>query len=1372
MKKNYTTNYQKTKLLLCTLLAIFLVSSNNVMALINSYGFSSSLGTYAPISGGTILGTNTTDDERFVDPNNLAGSTAFLTGVGFPIGFNFSYDGVIYDVFGVNANGWIVLGNNALVDLNAPNYGPISGAGGTNVIAALARDIQAQTGASIEFKTIGIAPNQTLVVQWNNYKKYGTNGTNDTINFQIRLNESSNSIQCVYGSILLNSNTADAQVGLRGIDPTDYNNRETTTNWGATVLGTSNSAICAFSSTVFPLNGTTFTWTIPLPCSGTPTAGTALSSVTNSCPGTPFALSLTGNTVASALSYQWQISPNGSSWTNITGATALNQSMTQSSPNFYRCVVTCVGVSDTSSQVYVGTNSFITCYCTSGATSTFDDDIGNVTFGSINNGVGTPATQNSSSTNTYTDFTNLPVQTFLQGINYPISITQINSAGFYACRIAAFIDYDQNGVFDTTSEKIYTGVTNANVGGNVVSGTVTIPLTSTPGNTLMRVVLLEGLFNTMDPCGTYTWGETEDYMVNIQAAVPCTAPPTAGMAYANDSTVCPSVNYNLNLSGSSIASGLSYQWEKSSNGTTWAAVSGATAINYQTSQTSDNYYRCIVTCLGVPDTSTVVFISTNSFTTCYCTSNATDPADSDIGNVSLGALNNGNPNPAVNNTNATATYTNYTSVTAPVLLQGINYPISITQISQFNFNACNVKAYIDYNQNGIYDPATEEVFSNQTTSNQGGNVVSGVITIPLTALNGLTGMRVVMVEGTFNTVTPCGTYFNGETEDYVVDIQTPLPCTTPPVAGIAVSSAPSVCANAPFDLNLTGSANASGLTYQWQESSNGTTWNDIVGATSILYSYAQLIATHYRCVVTCSGIQSNSTPVLVGMNSFFSCYCTSGATSTGDDDIGNVTFGLLNNGVASPATQNPTSVNTNSDFTNLPPYSYIQTLTYPMSMTQINLNGFYVCSGAIFIDFDHDGTFDPSTESVLSGTTSAGNTTISGTLTIPLTAATGITAMRVVLKEGANPAAQPCGTYTWGETEDYLINILAPNSCTVPFIAGFAKTNSNLVCASDIFTLSLDSLPPDTGFTFQWQQSFDSINWNNIAGATVQIYSGSQSFNSWYRCNVTCNGGTMESSVATKVMNKPVTQCDYCNSSISGNCSTDYFIDSLAIGGTTFNNANTGCAANAGFAYSRYPINGNTTADLGRGNYFDLYVKTSGSCNISVWLDYDQSGTFDANEWIQVSQATDSAVTTTVPLVLPAGAQLGATGMRVRSRKAGNINLGADACTNYGSGETEDYYVNVVEAISTGKELSNDKNVRIYPNPASGFVTVEYRSEEAKSLQIKLMNPEGRVIYTESNDKFKGSYSHKLNVNDLARGIYFVQFISDKQVLTKKVVLN
>ncbi len=1111
------------------------------------------------------------------------------------------------------------------------------------------------------------------------------------------------------------------------------------------------------------------------PCTTPPTAGTAFSSVNSVCPNVNFNLNLTGTSISSGLSFQWQSSPNGTVWTNIAGATNINLTTTLTTNTYYQCIVTCNSVPDTSSSVLVSVNSFTTCYCTSTATNSADDDIGNVTFGSLNNGSGTPALSNSTSVNVYTDFTSLPATVYLQGLSYPISVTQINSSAFfYSCYLTVYIDYNQDGIFNQTNEMIFDGQTNAALGGNTLTGNVTIPLNSTPGITAMRFVLNENGSITQSPCGTYTYGETEDYLVNIQAAVPCTTPPTAGFAFANDSTVCPNINYNLNLQGSSIAAGLSYQWESSANGTTWTSIPTATTINYQTSQTADKYYRCIISCQGVNDTSTVVFISTNSFNTCYCTSAATDPADTDIGNVSLGSLNNGNAVPSTNNPLANNTYTDYTSVAAPLLLQGINYPISVTQISQSAIYASNLKVFIDYNQDGIYDQATEEVLSGQSVASAGGNVMTGNVQIPLTALVGNTGMRVVLVEGTFNTVTPCGTYFNGETEDYLVNIQVPQPCTTPPTAGSAISSLPSVCPNLPFDLNLVGSANAAGLTYQWQESPNGTTWTNISGATSILYSYAQTANTYYQCIVTCSGVSSPSVPVLVNTNTFYNCYCNSGSTSTVDDDIGNVTFGLLNNGIATPSTQNSTSVNTYSNFTNLPPFSYIQTLTYPISMTQINSGGFYACSGAIFIDFDHDGNFDPSTESVLTGSTTAGGLTISGSVTIPLTALTGITAMRVVLKEGATPAAQPCGTFTWGETEDYLVNILAPNSCSIPFIAGIAKSSTNLVCTSDIFTLSLDSLPPDTGFTFQWQHSFDSINWNSINGATVQVYNGSQSFDSWYRCNVTCNGGTMVSSSTVKILNKSVTICDYCNTGISGNCSTNYYLDSLSIGGTTFNNAATGCAANAGFAYSKYPVSGNTTTDLARGNYYDLYVKTSGSCNISVWIDYDQSGSFDANEWIQVSQATDSAVTATVPLVIPSvgNAKLGTTGMRVRSRKAGNLNLSADGCSAYGSGETEDYYVTLVDAISVGNELTNDKNVTIYPNPTNGLVSVEYRSVDSKTLKVSIMNSSGQFIFVENNDKFKGVFLTKLDLSTYSKGIYFVQFVEDNKVVNKKIVLN
>src|SRR6478752_297289 len=80
---------------------------------VKSYTFSSSPGTYTPISGGTSLGDEATDNQYFVDPAIAAGGTA-TTGPGIPIGFSFMYNGNSYDRFAVNANGWISLGTTAL----------------------------------------------------------------------------------------------------------------------------------------------------------------------------------------------------------------------------------------------------------------------------------------------------------------------------------------------------------------------------------------------------------------------------------------------------------------------------------------------------------------------------------------------------------------------------------------------------------------------------------------------------------------------------------------------------------------------------------------------------------------------------------------------------------------------------------------------------------------------------------------------------------------------------------------------------------------------------------------------------------------------------------------------------------------------------------------------------------------------------------------------------------------------------------------------------------------------------------------------------------------------------------------------------------
>ncbi len=78
----------------------------------------------------------------------------------------------------------------------------------------------------------------------------------------------------------------------------------------------------------------------------------------------------------------------------------------------------------------------------------------------------------------------------------------------------------------------------------------------------------------------------------------CISPPTAGIATASKTMVCPGENFTLRLSGMSIGTGQSYQWESSSDTVNWTAITGATAIWVDTSIQVSQYYRCAVMCGG------------------------------------------------------------------------------------------------------------------------------------------------------------------------------------------------------------------------------------------------------------------------------------------------------------------------------------------------------------------------------------------------------------------------------------------------------------------------------------------------------------------------------------------------------------------------------------------------------------------------------------------------------------------------------------------------------------------------------------------------------------------------------------------------------
>ena len=150
-------------------------------------------------------------------------------------------------------------------------------------------------------------------------------------------------------------------------------------------------------------------------------------------------------------------------------------------------------------------------YCASNATSTFDSNLGIFVFNTINNNtVGVCAT--------YTDFTNLSTNVSI-GNSYTIEVTPGTCGGNFTKYSKTYIDWNQDGDFIDPGEEVFT--CGPNSAQQTWTGTVTVPATALVGSTRLRCVVEEtGSLGGVNPCGTYTWGETEDYTVVVAPSVP------------------------------------------------------------------------------------------------------------------------------------------------------------------------------------------------------------------------------------------------------------------------------------------------------------------------------------------------------------------------------------------------------------------------------------------------------------------------------------------------------------------------------------------------------------------------------------------------------------------------------------------------------------------------------------------------------------------------------------------------------------------------------------------------------------------------------------------------------------------------------------
>ena len=234
-------------------------------------------------------------------------------------------------------------------------------------------------------------------------------------------------------------------------------------------------------------------------------------------------------------------------------------------------------------------------YCASGSPDISYEYISNVAIGSINQSSGR-------GTGGYQDYTS-QITTIQIGTNYSATINVTNP--YTSDQVLIWADWNRNGVFTDAGENIF-----------VSSGTFATPLTTTnftppegttPGTTRMRIRLIDAgaAGSNSTPCGDSSYGETEDYTLNIIAG--CIPPPaptgTTPQIFCGGTT--PTI-------ASLTATGTAIKWYTSASGGT-ALSSTTTLVNsthYYASQTvssceSTTRFEVIAMVSAVPTTPAV-----------------------------------------------------------------------------------------------------------------------------------------------------------------------------------------------------------------------------------------------------------------------------------------------------------------------------------------------------------------------------------------------------------------------------------------------------------------------------------------------------------------------------------------------------------------------------------------------------------------------------------------------------------------------------------------------------------------------------------------------------------------------------------------------
>jgi hypothetical protein len=244
--------------------------------------------------------------------------------------------------------------------------------------------------------------------------------------------------------------------------------------------------------------------------------------------------------------------------------------------------------------------------------------------------------------------------------------------------------------------------------------------------------------------------------LNASSAPACSGMPTAGTAVSTPSSGFSSTVFTLSLSGTTLATGLQYQWFQSTSGSagTWSSVSGATSNTYNVSGlSSTTYYYCQVSCpaVGLYDISSVKAISIYCQPTWYYNGCGSSYVCATASNhLKLNGASGSIDDATVCSATTTPSYLDQSATMGCTLNAGSSYTMTTGNTG----TNMSYQVWIDFNSNGTFE-TTESVGGAGYAT---GAVRTFTLAIPAGSAAIAPGTYRMRVEGEYYYTSSCASY--------------------------------------------------------------------------------------------------------------------------------------------------------------------------------------------------------------------------------------------------------------------------------------------------------------------------------------------------------------------------------------------------------------------------------------------------------------------------------------------------------------------------------------------------------------------------------------------------------------------------------------